>query len=275
MARPAKKARIGILGCGAIGSGIAKSTLSELKDLCCLSGIYDCTREAAKKLERSLQQNGLIKNSYEALIDSCDLIVEAVSAEKTLDLIKQALSSKKDVLAMSVGKLLNAEEIFSLAEKNNCFLLLPSGAIAGIDAIKAASLRNITNLTLTTRKPTSGFKNNPYIKNKGIDLSNISKETIIFEGNVNEAVQHFPRNINVAATLALASNNKNKLIIKIITSPEYTKNSHEIVAEGDFGTLTTRTDNLICPENPKTSYLAVLSGIQALRGFCSAVKIGT
>ena len=97
---------------------------------------------------------------------------------------------------------------------------------------------------------------------------------MIFEGNVSEAVAAFPRNINVAATIALASQAKDKMIVRIITSPDYKTNSHEIEAIGEFGKIVTRTENTICPDNPKTSYLAVLSGIQTLQAFCGKIKIG-
>ncbi|MFA5260321.1 MAG: aspartate dehydrogenase domain-containing protein, partial [Candidatus Omnitrophota bacterium] len=92
---------------------------------------------------------------------------------------------------------------------------------------------------------------------------------------VDDAVRHFPRNINVAATLAIASHAKSKIIIRILTSPEYTINSHEIDIQGDFGHMVSRTENVICPDNPKTSYLAVLSAIQTLKEFCSGVRVGT
>jgi aspartate dehydrogenase len=153
--------------------------------------------------------------------------------------------------------------------------LVPSGAVAGLDAIKAASQRNISKITLTTRKPTIGFTQNDYITSKRIDLSKIKKETVLFDGNVKEAVLHFPQNINVAAAIALASLAEDKMRIRIITSPEYTLNSHEIEVVGDFGRLLTRTENEVCPDNPKTSYLAVLSAIQTLKQYFQEVKIGT
>ena len=103
----------------------------------------------------------------------------------------------------------------------------------------------------------------------------IKKETILFEGNVKEAVKCFPQNINVAATIALASGTKDKLKIRIATSPEYKVNSHEIEMVGEFGRLVTKTENVVCPDNPKTSYLAVLSAVQTLKQYFEGVKIGT
>ena len=215
------------------------------------------------------------KSSLSELIKSCDFLIEAVNAKDTKNIIRKALTAKKHVLAMSVGKLLNATELFALAKKNHCAILLPSGAICGLDAVKAASLTGISSITLTTRKPPSGFAQSVHVRKKGIDLSRIDAETVIFDGDVDTAVESFPENINVAATLALACGDKNKLRVRIITAPDFKRNSHEIDMIGDFGRIVSRTENVVCPDNPKTSYLAVLSAIQTLKQYFHTVRIGT
>ncbi len=274
MLKPRKK-KIGIVGCGAIGSRIAKSIQNELKNICELTGVYDIDEDKSFNLVKELGIMNRLKTSLKDLIKSCDCVVEAVNAKDTRQIVRESLKAKKSVLAMSVGKLLNAHDLFNLAKKNDCHILLPSGAIAGVDAIKAASLANVDKLTLTTRKPPSGFRNNPYFAQKKIDLSRIKKETVLFDGNVDTAVKLFPQNINVAATIALACKSKRKMRVRILTSPRYHTNSHEIEMEGAFGKMFTRTDNVVCPDNPKTSYLAVLSGIQTLKQFCTGILIGT
>jgi aspartate dehydrogenase len=270
-----KKILVGILGCGAIGSRMALAIKDELKDYAVVAGVFDIQTDRAEKLAKKFSHATIIKHSIEELVKSCDLMVEAVNAKDTQKLIRRALTAKKDVLVMSVGKLLDAQDIFKIASKNRCRLLVPSGAVAGLDAIKAASQRNISKITLTTRKPTFGFSQNDYITRKKINLSKITSETVLFDGDVKHAVEHFPQNINVAAAIALASLAEDKLRIRIITSPEYKLNSHEIEVVGDFGRLLTRTENEVCPDNPKTSYLAVLSAIQTLRQYFQEVKIGT
>lgn len=270
-----RKIRVGIVGCGAIGSRIAASIHNELKTSYQLTGLYDINLKKSQTLEKKLALKNCAKSSLDELIQGCDLVVEAVNARDTRGIISAALRSKKHILAMSVGKLLKASALFRLATHNRCALLLPSGAIAGVDALKAASLGKITHITLTTRKPPSGLSNNPYLTSRGIDLSKISKETVLFEGSVDDAVKFFPQNINVAATIALASQSKPRITIRIITSPDFQTNSHQVELKGDFGSITTRTDNVVCPDNPKTSYLAVLSGIQTLKQFSEGLKIGT
>ncbi len=275
MIRKTKKIKIGIIGCGAIGSRIAQSITQDFKDDCRLSGLYDIDPLKTQKLAQAVATPRVVQHSLKELIQSAEFIVEAVTAKNTKDIIKKVLRAKRSILVMSVGHLLNAKDIFQLADRNKCELLIPSGAIAGIDAIKAASLKNIKSITLTTRKPPSGFADTPYIAQKQIVLKDIKKETTIFEGKVDEAVKYFPKNINVAATVALAANAQDKLSVRIVTSPEFKTNSHEIEVIGDFGRMVTMTDNVVCPDNPKTSYLAVLSAIQTLKQYLKGVKLGT
>lgn len=275
MKSPRRKTRIGIIGCGAIGSRIAQSVQRDLKSHCELTALYDIHLDKAQDLAKRLKKKSVAKKNYTDLLKSSDFVIEAVTAVDTLDIIRQAIQAKKHVLAMSVGKLLNAKSLFQLAKTNRCKILIPSGAVAGIDAIKAAGLVKIDTVTLTTRKPPTGFTSSPHAAEKGIQLDEIKSETVIFDGDVDTAVKLFPKNINVAATIALACGVKDKMRIRILTSPKFKTNSHEIEVRGEFGHLTTRTDNVVCPDNPKTSYLAVLSAIQTLKEFFQEVKIGT
>ena len=269
------KIRVGILGCGAIGSRIAKSIKTQCTDHAVVSALFDINPAKAQNLQKHIPQKNVVKKSYQELLSSSDLVVEAVNAPDTHQLVRQALLAKKDVLVMSVGKFLEGESILKLAQKQGVKVLIPSGAIAGIDAIKAASLQRIDSITLTTRKPIYGFADNAYVQQRKINLSQIKKETILFDGNVREAVKCFPQNINVAATIALASNAKDKLRIRIATSSEFKVNSHEIEVIGEFGRMVTKTENVVCPDNPKTSYLAVLSAVRTLKEYFQGVKIGT
>ena len=267
---------IGFIGCGAIGSRLAKSVKYDLKKHCTISGLYDLLPEKPQELVKTLKLHPrLIKKSLGELIRSCDFVVEAIASNETTTIIQKVIRAKKGILIMSVGKVLSVPGILALAEKNHTTVLIPSGAIGGLDVIKAVGANNISKVTLTTSKPPSSLSQSDYLTRKHIFINNIKKETIIFDGTVQESVRLFPRNINVAATLALGSQAINKVRIRIVTSPKFTVNSHEIEVYGKFGHLALRTDNVPCPDNPKTSYLAVLSAIQTLKQFFHSVKIGT
>lgn len=275
MASKTRRIRVGVIGCGAIGSRIAISTTKELKDHFMISALYDIDPARSSSLAGRMRRPVLARRSVSEVLAASDLVVEAINTDATRNIVRQALLKKKSVLVMSVGRLLEEGSLFSLAERNRASLLIPSGAIAGLDAIKAARLAGIRSATLTTTKPPSGFKGSPYLKEKGIDPALIRRDTVIFEGSVRQAVRAFPQNINVAASLSLAVGDMKKVRVRIIASPEVRRNTHEIAIEGACGRIVTRVENEICPDNPKTSYLAVLSAIQALAQYARSVRIGS
>src|SRR5476651_1525708 len=165
------KIRIGILGCGAIGSRIAKSIKTQCNDHAVVSALFDINPAKAQNLQKHIPQKNVVKKSYKELLSSSDLVIEAVNAPDTHQLVRQALLAKKDVLVMSVGKFIEGDSILKLAQKQGVRVLIPSGAIAGIDAIKAAALGKIERITLTTRKPVYGFADNTYVQARRINLS--------------------------------------------------------------------------------------------------------
>jgi aspartate dehydrogenase len=270
-----KHLKIGIVGCGAIGSRLAEAIAGEFKDKARLSALYDNVPEKSYKLANTLKLKNIVALSLEALVKNSKLVIEAASVKVAKEVARLAVSSGRDVLIMSTGGLFEAEDVFRQAEDNGCNIYLPSGAIGGIDVVKAASLAKIKKLVLTTKKPPRSFIGVQYILKSNIQLDKIKQETLLYEGDVKTAIRLFPKNVNVSSTLALASQFKDKMLIRIVTSPEYKHNTHEILLEGEFGRLTLITENLPCPDNFKTSYLAVLSAIATLRQILRSVKIGT
>ena len=266
------KLKIGIVGCGTIGSELARFIGTDLKGKAKLVALCDLDKKKALKLSKSFEEKVAVL-PLDNLIKKSDFIIEAASKEFAATVVEEAVNQKKDVLVMSVGGLLNSTKLFKIAEKNRCRIFIPSGALCGVDGLKAAQAGRIDKVMLTTRKPPLGLSNAPFVLKNKINLASIDKETIIFEGSAQEAVEGFPQNINVAAVLSLAGVGAQKTRVKIITSPQVTSNSHEVDIKGEFGHLITRTDNLPSPTNPKTSYLAVLSAIATLKNIFSSVKI--
>src|SRR6185295_8295312 len=187
MKSPSYRVRIGIVGCGAIGSRMARAIVRDFKKDCRLVGIFDINPDKVARLFKELKLPLKPEDSLKNLIKRSDIMIEAVNAPITAPIIEAALKAKKSILAMSVGKILKAQHLFNLARKNKCYILLPSGAIAGVDGIKAASLQKIKRITLTTRKPPAGFMHNTYLQKKGIDLPKIQKETVLYDGGVDGA----------------------------------------------------------------------------------------
>jgi len=263
----------GIIGCGTIGSLIAETIVKKFADKIELAALCDIDREKAERLlkEQQINCNVCLRNE---LIAKSDLVIEAASVKVSYEIAKEALIAGKDVLVMSTGGLLGKTDIFRLADRKGARIYLPSGALCGLDGVKGAMAANVDSVILTTRKPPAGLRGAPYIKEKGIDLDAIKDESVVFEGTVEEAINGFPKNINVAATLSYCGIGATRTLVRIITSPNFTSNSHEIEVRGDFGTLRARTENMPMPDNPKTSYLAALSAIAMLKDITSGVIIG-
>ncbi len=265
--------KIGIIGCGAIGSQLAKSIKQEFSKKAELIALCDLEEEKAKQLREKFSFSCSICSINE-LIQKSDLIIETASAKIAAEVSKRCLKEKKDVVVMSAGGLVGREDIFKLAEQNKSNLYIPSGALAGLDAIKAAGLGKIFSAVLISSKALKGLEGAPYILENKINLADIKEKTTIFAGSVEEAEKAFPKNINVAMSFRLALNCQN-ISVEIITSPQFKTNSHQVILKGEFGELTAKTENLPCIDNPKTSYLAVLSVIATLKDILGYVKVGT
>jgi aspartate dehydrogenase len=269
-----KRLRIGIIGCGVIGSALAKAIEERFSESAKLVAVSELDNAKSRELISSLRGNPEIL-PIERLIKVSDLIVEAASKDISGKVTSLALSERKDIMVMSVGGLVGREDILRLADQKHCRLYIPSGALCGLDGVKAASIGRIDSLALTTRKPPAGLEGAPYVIKNKINLKAIKEETTLFEGTVLEAVEGFPKNINVAASLSLVGIGPIKTKVRIMTSPAYKRNSHEVEVQGEFGTLITKTENLPSPQNPKTSFLAILSAIATLKQILEYTKIGT
>ncbi len=267
--------KIGLVGCGAIGAEIAKAIDSGVIDAD-LVAVCDHNAATARALINSLGKKPL-KARLDELVDLSDVVVEAASQRAVPSVARAALQKGKKLMIMSVGALADValfEEIRNLAQANDSQVYLPSGAIAGLDGLKSASIGDIRRVTLTTTKNPRGLKGAPYIQEKNIDLESLAGPTVIFEGSALEAVKAFPANVNVAATLFLAAGQAD-VAVRVVADPAIQVNRHEIEVVGDFGRIATKVENIPSPKNPKTSYLAALSAIATLRSIVQPMKIGT
>jgi aspartate dehydrogenase len=269
-----RKMKLGIVGCGTIGREIALACRKKLSDKLELVAICDADARKASDLKESMG-GSLRVLGLDGLIKAVDIVVEAASAKISALVVEKCVNGNKDVLIMSVGGLLGKETLLKKAALKGVKVYIPSGAICGLDGLKSASAGKIDSVTLTTRKPPRGLAGAPYLIKRGIDVSKIKEETVVFQGSAEEAVKGFPQNVNVAAVLSLAGIGARKTRVRLVTSPAYTKNVHEIEIIGECGRIVTRTENVPSKTNPKTSALAFLSAIATLEGATTSVRIGT
>lgn len=270
--------KIALLGCGAIGTQIALA-IDSGKIPAKLTHVYDQSRQASEKLVSKLKNKPeIVANSHLLSSNPVDLVVEAASQDAVRDIALSVLQNRKDIMIMSVGALLD-ESVFEVlsdaCREYKKTIYLPSGAIAGLDALKSVK-DELNSVTLTTTKHPNSLKGAKFFETSKINLDQIKEKTTIYEGTSKEAVTLFPANINVAALLSLAGLGSEKTKVRIVADPHTDKNTHEIEAEGKFGKLSLKIENVPDQSNPKTSRLAILSAIERLREICSDdIKIGT
>ena len=276
--------RVCLIGCGAIGSELAVAIDSGKVGSATLVALFDTIEDAAQRLRMRLQNDNVaIFSNFSELTSSpefkvADIVIEAASQTAAKNFSRSVVEFNKDLLLMSVGAL--ADELFlsqllSVISMNGKHIYIPSGAIAGIDAIKSVK-GMLDSVTLTTTKNPSALAGAPFFTSDPARLKSMKKKTLVYQGTAADAVNKFPANINVAAVLSLAGLGIQETKVKIIADPHITVNQHQIEAAGAFGRMAITVRNIPSPNNPKTSFLAVLSAIECLRSICSpGIKVGT
>ena len=243
--------KVGIAGVGALGRIVATALTTGIDgyELAAVSNLDPVDLEVPNV-------------SFSELAERCDVIVECLPAAVVPALAAEVLPRNKTLLLISSCALILYPEITKYQKGR---VLVPSGALAGLDAVMALSQKEISSATIISTKSPAGFKNNSYLIEKSISLDDAQNRVMIFSGNVNEAAKHFPANINVAATLALAGIGPDKTQVEIWADPDVNNNTHEIVVEGPTGIIRSRIENLPDPSNPKSSVQAAYSLIAALK----------
>jgi len=275
---------VALIGCGTIGKEIAFAIDSGRIKNASIVTLFDKVKSAAYELRSKLHHNDPhIFSDFTEFISSrsfkdTDIVVEAASQDAVNSFCKKIVENGKSLMIMSVGALadqLLLSELLDKASHNQCHIYVPTGAIAGIDAIR--SVRHlIDSVILSTTKSPKALSDAPFFNMAGFDPSKLNQKTVIYEGSAADAVKKFPSNVNVAAVLGLAGVGIENTMVKIIVDPNTDRNQHEITVNGKFGEMTLSVRNIPSPTNPKTSFLAVLSAIECLRSVCDDnIRIGT
>jgi aspartate dehydrogenase len=271
--------RIGLLGCGTIGSQLATAVDAGEVPQASLTSLFDVIESSAQNLKLKMQSNPNAYSDFTRFVYSdIDIVIEAASQGAVRKFGKAILEAGRDMMIMSVGALADKtflSELVQIASKKGFRIYVPTGAIAGIDAIRSVK-HLLDSVTLTTTKSPKALAGAPFFETSGIKLEGITKRTLVYEGPTSEAVRAFPANVNVAAVLSLAGIGVDRTLVRIVADPATTTNQHEIVATGSFGEFNITVNNVPSPGNPKTSFLAVLSAIECLRSICDdGMRVGS
>lgn len=272
---------VGLIGCGAIGLTLARAIVDGKAGYSKLTAVCDIDKTRLENFKKEFSSNDLhFTMDVDEIIKhkEIDLVIEAASRIVVKEVAEKVLENGKDMLIMSVGALCD-DKLFNIikemAIKNKVKIYIPSGAICGLDGVKGASIGNIYYAQITSTKHPRSLAGAPYVVENQIDLSNLIAPAIIFEGSARQAIDGFPKSVNVAIALSIAGIGVDKTKVTIIANPNATRTCHEIKVEGDFGELTTKVRNHVHPNNPKTSYLAALAAIRTIKNLSDPIKLGT
>ncbi|MFM1653157.1 aspartate dehydrogenase [Brevibacillus sp. B_LB10_24] len=259
--------KIGLIGGGNIGKFLLKSVNLDRKlQDCRIESVLVRQRDRADEL-CSTYQTAAYDDLEAFLASGIDLVVEAANVDAVRRYAEKIVEQGKDLLLISVGALVDAalyQQLNELCCQNQARVLLPSGAIGGLDVIRSAMVMNeLESVTITTRKPPEALLGR-----------SLTAEQVVFEGSAKEAISRFPQNINVAIVLSLAGLGSERTRVKIVADPCATRNTHFIEAVGSFGRMAVKLENDPMPGNPKTSYLAALSALSTLKKQTERICIG-
>jgi len=257
--------RITIVGCGSRGTKLAEAAdkMMEVKRIY----LVDNDKSRAEAVANTINKAEVVENVEEELYH-CDLVIECATQEAAREVIPKVVARGVDILVMSVGALVDddfREAITEKAKQCEAKVYIPSGAICGTDGLRASTVGEVQQVELITTLPPVSFKDVSYVQDKGVNLDSITEKTILYTGTAREAVQLFPRNVNVAAIVSILGIGFDKTMVTIAVDPSIKINSHVLKITGEFGEIVTHTSNVPSPINPKTSNLSVFSAISAMQ----------
>ena len=264
--------KVGIAGLGAVGLGVAQRLEAGIPGLA-LTAVAVRDKDKAR---RNLPDAGsrIPIMPAEALARCCDIVVECLPPEMFRKVAIPVIETGRIFMPLSVGQLLENWDLVERAKAAGARILVPTGALLGLDAVRAAAEGAIHSVKMVTRKPPDGLEGAPYLVERGISLKGLKESRKIFEGSAREGARGFPANVNVAAALSLAGVGPDKTRLEIWADPNITRNTHSIEVEADTARFAMTIEG-IPSENPRTGRIVSLSVIAALRGLVADLKIGT
>jgi aspartate dehydrogenase len=256
--------RIGLIGYGAIGSAVHRLLRERA------SHKVEIVAILVQSMDRALrdvpQESSLLVRSLGEMLERHPtLVVECASHEAVDAYGALLLQAGADVLMVSVGALADSkreESLVSAARKAQRKLLLPSGAIGGIDWLAAASLAGLSQVTYRSRKPPQAWFGSA--AEQHINLATLSKATSFYQGSAREAALLYPKNANVAATIALATLGFDATKVELIADPEVTANIHEVEAESLGGRMKIQLEGVPDDRNPRSSVMTAYSVVRSI-----------
>ena len=264
---------VGIGGLGAIGLPVARWLASRPPGLRLAAiSARDRARAATRLAAEGIQAPVVALSELPA---RAEIVVECVPAAVFDEITRPAVAAGRILLVLSAGALLDRLALAEEARRTGARIIVPSGALLGLDAVRAAAHGSIRSVRLVTRKPPGGLAGAPYLEQHRISVEGLTAPLRVFAGTAREGARGFPANVNVAAALALAGVGPDATELEIWADPTVTRNTHRIEVDADSTRFTMTVEGVPSAENPRTGRLTPLSVIACLKGLVDPLRIGT
>src|SRR5579872_1509684 len=263
--------RVAIAGLGPIGKGAAEA-LDHGIDGLVLAAVSAQHPEKHHNWLGNLKMRPAVL-PIETLSEVADIVIECAPAKLLRAIVAPFVTKSKTAIVLSAGALLENEDLIELAKQHGGQIVVPTGALIGLDAVTAA-VGEIHSVRMVTRKPIQGLAGAPFLVENNIDIETIKAPLKIFDGTAREAAKGFPANLNVAVALSLAGIGPDRTRLEIWADPSLTRNVHRVEVESDSARFSMSIEN-IPSENPKTGRITALSVIALLRKQRAALRVGT
>jgi aspartate dehydrogenase len=269
-----RKMSVGIGGFGAIGMAVARALDGGSIPGMQLAAVSANDKPAAVARMKDYMSPAPVMG-LAALANTSDVVIECAPSAVFREVAEAAIEKGRIFMPLSCGQLLDHMDLVVLAEKTGARIVVPTGALLGLDAVRGAAEGEIESVTMVTRKPPNGLQGAPHLVDNDIDVSDLSEPLMVFDGSARGAVKGFPANVNVAVALSLAGIGPDRTTIQVWADPGVTRNTHTIKVEADSVRFEMTIENVPSVENPRTGALTPLSTIAALRGLVQPLKVGT
>ena len=265
---------VGIGGLGTVGFEVARRIDSGAVDGLTLSVV------SARDHTRARERMAGFRSPVDVVVagelaERADIVVECAPAAVFREIAEPVVRAGKILVSISVGALLDHTDLVETARATEAQIVVPSGAVMGLDAVRGAAESGIESVTMITRKPPGGLAGAPYLVDHGIDVDGLDAPLKVFEGSARAGAQGFPANVNVAAALGLAGIGPERTRLEIWADPGVTRNTHEVRLEAETVRFSLRIENVPSRENPRTGRSVAPSVIAALRRFVAPLVVGT
>jgi aspartate dehydrogenase len=265
--------KVGVAGFGTIGAAVGRRLNAGLEGMM-LAGVTSGRREKARAALVAMGSAAPVLSPDE-LAAECDLIVECAPTEAFMTIAKPAMEAGRQMVTVSAAALIENMHIVELARERGGRIILATGALLGLDAVRAAAKGEIRSVTMITRKPSRSLRGAPYLDQIGIDVMSLTEPTLLFNGSAREGARGFPANVNVAAALALAGIGPDRTRLEIWADPSLVRNTHTITVDADSAAFEMTIQNVPSPEKPGTGRITAYSMIAALESLTSPLRVGS